>query len=168
MKTVTETFEMLMRYGKVRTLTDLAPLMGTTKENLYAIRTRSKKGGRIPIGLLVNFCKKTGFPLKNLEKDADMMNLRADDRKSGKASGMEYAEKYSSPEGVRPQIYLRLLNFDAGNPVMKEDVMVELSRDWIQKGFPHHVCVVNGQHATKLEALARHCNVKIVQISCLN
>ncbi len=33
---------------------------------------------------------------------------------------------------------------------------------WIQKGFPHHVCVVEGYHAQALTSLARHCNVDVI------
>ena len=34
--------------------------------------------------------------------------------------------------------------------------------DWIQKGFPHHVCVVAGHHGRALKSLANQCQVNVV------
>ena len=39
--------------------------------------------------------------------------------------------------------------------------------DWIQNGFPHHVCVVQGRHAKKIADLAKQCDVTVLKVSSL-
>ena len=34
---------------------------------------------------------------------------------------------------------------------------------WVEKGFPHHVCVVEGRRRAELLQLATNCNVVVVQ-----
>ena len=56
------------------------------------------------------------------------------------------------------------------NGLVKFDSGVDLRSgfdDWIQVGFPHHVCVAQGRHAVTLASLAKQCDVNVVCVSSL-
>ena len=42
--------------------------------------------------------------------------------------------------------------------------LVSKFEDWIQKGFPHHVCVVAGHHGRVLQSLAKQCEVNVLDL----
>ena len=42
--------------------------------------------------------------------------------------------------------------------------LVEKFEHWIQKGFPHHVCVVAGHHGRAFHSLAKQCEVNVVDL----
>jgi hypothetical protein len=55
-----------------------------------------------------------------------------------------------------------LVQFDDGGV----DLRVAFD-EFLQNGFPHHVCVAQGRHADDLASLAKQCDVKVLHLSRL-
>jgi hypothetical protein len=56
------------------------------------------------------------------------------------------------------------------NGLVKFDDSVDLRSDfdrWLQKGFPHHVCVAAGRHGVTLAGMGEQCGVTVLRVATL-